>query len=46
MKLRDGTPLMCKVTGIQNGATMVSFCNPQTSLPCAEQERFAISDHS
>ena len=46
VKLRDGTPLMCKVTGIQNGATMVSFCNPQTSLPCAEQERFAISDHS
>ena len=46
VKLRDGTPMMCKVTGIQNGATMVSFRDPDLSLPRADQERFAIADHS
>lgn len=46
VNLRDGTPMMCKVSGIQNGATMVSFRDPDLSLPRADQERFTIADHS
>ena len=46
VQLRDGTPLLCKVTAIQNGATMVSFQTPEPGLPPKEQQKFAITDQS
>ncbi|MEP2718040.1 MAG: diguanylate cyclase, partial [Pseudophaeobacter sp.] len=44
VQLRDGTPLVCKVTAIQNGATMVSFQAPEPGLPPLDQQKFAITD--
>lgn len=46
VQLRDGTPLLCKVTAIQNGATMVSFQAPDPGLPPTDQQRFAITDQT
>jgi hypothetical protein len=44
VQLRDGTKLICKVSAIQNGATMVSFRTPETNVLPTDQERFpAIS---
>ena len=43
IQLRDGTRMICKVSAIQNGATMVSFRNPETAALPASQERFAAS---
>ncbi|WP_293575023.1 PAS-domain containing protein [Phaeobacter sp.] len=43
VKLRSGSPMICKVTAIQNGATMVSFRSPEAALAPPEQERFAIT---
>ncbi|MFW8633925.1 PAS-domain containing protein [Cribrihabitans pelagius] len=40
VQLRDGTPLICKVSAIQNGATMVSFRLPEIAAAPAGQERF------
>lgn len=40
IQLRDGTRQICKVSAIQNGATMVSFRAPETSALPATQERF------
>jgi len=43
VQLRDGTPMMCKIAAIQNGATMVSFRSPSPSIAPASQERFSIT---
>jgi len=43
VELRNGTPLICKVTPVQNGATMVSFRSPAPSIARPEQERFKIT---
>ncbi|MGR3761290.1 PAS-domain containing protein [Roseobacteraceae bacterium NS-SX3] len=43
VQLRDGTPLVCKVSPIQTGATMVSFASPDAEIAPAEQERFATA---
>ena len=44
VQLRSGMALLCKVSAIQNGATMVRFQDPDGQLPSAEQERFAVID--
>jgi PAS domain-containing protein len=43
VSLRDGTPMICKVTPIPNGATMVSFRKSDQTIAPKEQERFGIS---
>jgi len=43
VQLRNGTPLVCKVSAIQNGATMVSFRSPEPAPAPADQQRFAIA---
>ncbi|EBA17037.1 hypothetical protein RSK20926_08707 [Roseobacter sp. SK209-2-6] len=46
VQLRDGTALVCKVSALQNGATLVSFQAPNPGLPPVEQQKFAITDQS
>jgi len=44
VELRDGSPLICKVSAIQNGATMVRFRAANAEELPEAQERFpAIS---
>ncbi|OED49454.1 PAS-domain containing protein [Leisingera sp. S232] len=43
VQLRDGTRKICRVSAIQNGATMVSFRSPETAALPDTQERFPAS---
>lgn len=43
VQLRNGTPLICKVSAVQTGATMVTFRAPAPTIALPEQERFKIT---
>ncbi|PCJ09744.1 MAG: diguanylate cyclase [Rhodobacteraceae bacterium] len=43
VQLRNGTPLICKVSAVQTGATMVTFRAPAPTIAPPEQERFKIT---
>jgi len=43
VQLRSGEPLICKVSPVQNGATMVTFRSPAPTIAPKEQERFKIT---